>query len=108
VRVLQQVGAVLGGEAVGLPRAAVGRRGRRGRHGGDETEGRGGGGGGEAVAEEARGEHGRRVEGWWEAGYDPAESGARWQCHATRPRTTAAGRASLLYTASGPHCSSTE
>ena len=64
---LQQVGAVLGGEAVRLP-AAVGRRRGRRRHGGGgdderaETERRavgrrGGGSGGEAVAEEESGEH---------------------------------------------------
>lgn len=65
VRVLQQVGAVLGGEAVRLA-AAVGRgRGRRRRHGGGGESAqaerraaarRGGRGGGEAVAEKS-GEH---------------------------------------------------
>lgn len=82
MRVLQQVGAVLGGEAVRLP-AAV-RRGRGRRHGcgeGAQTERRavgrrrGGGGGGEAVAEKS-GEHWswRRDEGA-EVGEDRCGSG---------------------------------
>lgn len=82
MRVLQQVGAVLGGEAVRLP-AAV-RRGRGRRHGcgeGAQTERRavgrrrGGGGGGEAVAEKI-GEHWswRRDEGA-EVGEDRCGSG---------------------------------
>lgn len=55
---------MLGGQAVRLPRPAVGRRRRRRRHGGGcgEAEGRAGRRG-EAVAEEKRGEHRGREEG---------------------------------------------
>ena len=85
MRVLQQVGAVLGGEAVRLP-PAVGRgrgRGRGRRHGGggggEDAERRAGrrGGGGEAMAKEKSGEHWswRKGEGAGKVGEDRRGSG---------------------------------
>lgn len=61
VRVLQQVGAVLGSEAVRLPTALGRGRGRGRRHGGcEDAKGRAekrSGGGGKAVAKEKSREH---------------------------------------------------